>query len=76
MVRRYGEFLAIFASCKGHTMCGSMVDIQSVTAKIKRGKKIERLAIVMGMSSRSLIKSHAAEDKMIYISGKGRKPLM
>jgi len=25
----------------GHTMCGSMVDIQSPTAEIRRGKKIE-----------------------------------
>jgi len=24
---------------KGHTMCGSMADIQSATAEIKRGKK-------------------------------------
>jgi len=24
---------------KGHTMCGSMVDIQSLTADIRRGKK-------------------------------------
>jgi len=26
---------------QGHTMCGSMVDIQSVTAEIRRGKKEE-----------------------------------
>jgi len=26
----------------GHTMCGSMADIQSATAEIRRGKKIER----------------------------------
>jgi len=25
----------------GHTMCRSMVDIQSTTAEIRRGKKIE-----------------------------------
>jgi len=25
----------------GHTMCGSMVDIQSATAENRRGKKIE-----------------------------------
>jgi len=25
-----------------HTMCGSMADIQSATAEIRRGKKIER----------------------------------
>jgi len=29
----------ILNSHKGHTMCGSMVDIQSLTAEIRRGKK-------------------------------------
>jgi len=29
----------ILNSHKRHTMCGSMVDIQSVTAEIRRGKK-------------------------------------
>ena len=29
----------ILNSHKGHTMCGSMVDIQSPTAEIRRGKK-------------------------------------
>ena len=54
MVPRW-RFLAFFASCvlsepraadlhvkfalKGHTMCGSMADIQSATAEIRRGKK-------------------------------------
>jgi len=32
----------ILNSAKGHTMCGSMVDIQSVTAEIMRGKEQER----------------------------------
>jgi len=32
----------ILNSHKGHTMCGSMVDIQSATAKIRRGKKKDR----------------------------------
>jgi len=27
---------------RAHTMCGSMVDIQSATAEIRRGKKEER----------------------------------
>jgi len=39
-----GEFLAIFCvlyfqRAGGHTMCASMADIPSVTAKIRRGKK-------------------------------------
>jgi len=29
----------ILNSHKGHIMCGSMVDIQSATAEIRRGKK-------------------------------------
>ena len=31
----------ILNSHKGHTMCGNMVDIQSTTAEIRPGKKIE-----------------------------------
>jgi len=51
-----GDFLRpVFPACRmqhisdmhsefaqGHTMCGSMVDIQSVAAEIRREKKIER----------------------------------
>jgi len=32
----------ILNSHEGHTMCGSMVDIQSVATEIRQGKKIER----------------------------------
>jgi len=31
--------ICILNSHKGHTMCGSMVDIQSATAEIRQGKK-------------------------------------
>jgi len=33
----------MFQACiLGHTMCGSMADIQSATAEIRRGKKERR----------------------------------
>jgi len=52
----FGEFLhpvfsasrvSTFQTCilnshKGHAMCGSMADIQSATAEIRRGKKEEQ----------------------------------
>ena len=52
--RLFGDFLGLVLSAqhvsdlhlkfalKGHTMCGSMVDIQSATAEIRRGKKEEK----------------------------------
>jgi len=34
-----------FKFAQGHTMCGSMVDIQSLAAEIRRGKKERRKKI-------------------------------
>jgi len=34
--------MCILNSHQGHTMCGSMVDIQSATAEIRQGKKERR----------------------------------
>jgi len=48
MVRKwriFGYFCALYfqrTACSTATMCGSMVDIQSVTAEIRRGKKVKR----------------------------------
>ena len=35
-------FQTCIRNSQGHTMCGSMVDIQSPTAEIRRGKEEER----------------------------------
>jgi len=41
-VQQVSDLHLKFALYIGHTMCGSMADIQSVAAEIRRGKKEER----------------------------------